>query len=56
MFFQMEDILKRIQSLEDKSESLKSQVAEVSWISLIGLSLLKIIETLFLLWRNKVLY
>jgi chromosome segregation ATPase len=24
----MEDILKRIQSLEDKSESLKSQVAE----------------------------
>ena len=41
--FQMVDISKRIQSLEDESKSLKSQVAEVSCISLIGLLLLKII-------------
>lgn len=41
--FQMVDISKRIQSLEDESKSFKSQVAEVSWISLEGLLLLKII-------------
>jgi hypothetical protein len=37
----MADISKRIQSLEDESKSLKSQVAEVSWITLIGLLLLE---------------
>ena len=35
----MSDISKRIQSLEDESKSLKSQVAEVSWIILIDLLL-----------------